>query len=328
MPAGYGTPTGLAVDPADDDVWFVAQGPDQKLFHWSHDAGKITDTFSIHGMRAGEFTPITIDTAHRIWLGMNQKLLVLRPGRHDLRQIALPPVKVGSARSGLPNPGIPDFGAHSSIDAIAVGPRGSIVVSRLFATELQTVDASTFAIGTIALPDNTAMPGLGEDDIAGDGRHIAAALYSSTHEHRLGQLHDGAWITASPCGAYAVTIADRYLALSGDKCVAGRKTASAPVKVENIPVTGLPEHSLAGIVSRSLVAVTVPGGLVAATATTQSPLISLGKVAAGSSIGGNGTGDPKKLVPIRPVLMRSGSNNNLYFVPANQRRIGLVHHES
>lgn len=332
LPAGYGTPTGLATDTTNDDVWFFAQGPDQRLFHWSHELGKITDSYPIDNTdpatQAGQFTPIALDSAGKIWLGINQTLIVLTPGRDDLQQVALPPVQVGAAGSGLPHTSIPDFGAHTSIDAISSGPKGTLVASRMFATELQTVNTSSFEIGTIPLPGNTAVAGLGAGDLAGDGNRIAVALYASDREHQLGQLTDGAWSTTSPCDAYSVAIAGQYLATSGAGCVAGGPNTTGPTTVKPIPVPGLPEHSMIAIVRNAMIVSTVSDGLIAATATSQSPVISLGKVAAGPSIGGNSTDDPDRLIPIRPVLMDSAGDGNVYFVPANQSRIGLARYTS
>lgn len=337
-PAGYGTPTGLAVDPTDDDVWFFAQGPDQRLFHWSRSQRKIADSYRIddtdRAMAAGEFTPIAIDAAHRVWLGINQTLVVVSPGRADpIREVKLPAVEVAPAGGGLQHPpGGPDFGAHASIDAIATGPGGSIVTSRTFATQLQTVDTSTYAIDTIALPHGTAIASLGAGDLASSptGNNVAVALYSSDRKPELGQFVDGRWTTASPCGADSVTVADRTIAVAGEGCVAtGRlPTMDEPASLSPVSVTGLPEKPAVAVVSGDTVVVTVPGGLVGVTRSTRTPVISLGQVTAGVSFGGGSSADPDRLVPVRPALMRSGSSGTVYFVPANRSEIGLVQHTS
>lgn len=335
LPGRYGTPTGLAVDSITHDVWFFAQGPDQRLFHWSQSQGKITDSYRIdnadRAMAAGEFTPITIDAAHRGWLGINQTVLVFTPGKGEpVREIKLPAVTIGRAGSGLPHPGGPDFGRHASITAIAAGPGGTIATSRTFATELQTIDTSTYTVGTIPLPHGTAVASLGAGDLASSptGNDVAVALYSSDRKAELGQLVNATWTIGSPCGADSVTVAHRIIAVAGDGCVATGHlpTTDTPAATATASITGLPEKPAVAAVSDQTIVVTVPGGLVAATGSTQTPLISLGQTVAGPSLGGDHSADPNRLVPVRPELMRSGPTGMVYFVPANRSEIGLVQH--
>ncbi len=79
-------------------------------------------------------------------------------------------------------------------------------MARMFATELQGVDASAGTASAIPLSAGTALAGLGHD-LAGDGSTpIVAALYTSSAKHELGQYVDWVWSIYHGCATYAVSM--------------------------------------------------------------------------------------------------------------------------
>lgn len=338
LPSGYQAPTGLATDES-NGVWFFAQGlingsPQETLFHWSPTPQALTAyavDVSSAALNAGLDTPIVVDQSGRAWLGINQSLLVATPGLAGLRVLSLPPVALGAPGSGLPSLPGPQPGDIAPIESLALGPGGTIVVARAFATELQVVDPSSLAVSSIPLPAGTALAGLGANDLASeaDGGVIAAALYSGSGVHELGQYVNGTWsLTPAPCPAYAVAISASTLVVSGPGCVAAGtipSAASGPVEITSLSVRGLPQGTPRAIaLNGTTVLVDLGAGVVSARGGSQSGPVSLGETDPGPSVGGSGGGISTP-VPIAMALVAPAGGGGAWFVPnGGAARVGQI----
>jgi hypothetical protein len=229
LPAGYAPPTAIAADPQDGGVWAFADGrvsgePEETLFHWSVSGVETRYPIRVSSaLLAGMSTPILVGDSGWVWIGINTTLVSVNARTGTEKFISMPPVTVGAEGSGLPQGPGADPGANVSIDSLAWASPMTIVVGREFATELQTIDLSTRTVGVIRLPADTALAGLGSGDLAGveGGRQLAAALYTSSARHEVGDYFDGSWrIIHAPCSTYAVSAWGRQLAISGPHCVA------------------------------------------------------------------------------------------------------------
>jgi hypothetical protein len=337
LPAGYVAPTGIAPD-STGGLWMLAAGrvagsPRETLFHWTGVSG-VLSSYAINGSATGSGvgmrTPIVVDDAGDVWLGINSTLVDFNPASGEATTVRLPAVTMGARGSGLPSLPTRDPGAHAEIDALAISSNGSIVVGRAFATELQTVDPNTLAVETIALPSGTALAGLGAGDISSSsaGGMVAATLYSGSGVHEIGLLVHGYWSTSStPCHAYATSMAHQVLAVSGPRCVATAtlSTNRTPAVLRSLHVVALTENPCAVAVSDSTILVCVSGGMAALTNGKQSPTFSLGRVRVTPSIGGSGSGSGASSQAVTPALLCTGSLGTEWFVPAQKGAVvGLI----
>lgn len=344
LPSGYEQPTGLASD-SSGGVWFFAQGladdvPQETLFHWSSAqqpmSRYVIDT-SETSLNAGQYTPVIADQAGGAWLGINNHLLFTVPGSSELQVVPLPAVTVGAPDSGLPQlPGM-DPGNTAPVESLAIGPGGTILVARTFATELQVVDPATLAVSTIPLPASTAFVGMGASDLASgnSGSLVAAVLYSSSGVHELGQYVDNAWTVSDvPCGAYEATISAGTLAIDGDGCVAagaisstsaGTSSAQAPVQLTSVTIQGLPHGPVHAIALDSSAVLTDLGpGIVSADGELQSTAVTLGDFVPGPSSKGDGQATPSPQ-PVTMTLVAPAAIGSVWFVPdGGGPRLGLV----
>ena len=337
LPAGYETPTGLALDTS-GGVWAFSQAlvngtPLESLFHWSANF-TLLSSYAIDptdaDLQAGLQTPVVIDSSGTAWLGLNSTLVIAKPSQPTLTTVSLPSVTVGSSGSGLPTFPGPNPGAETPIDSLAVAPDGSIIVGRAFATELQEVNTSTLDVANIALPQGTALAGLGVGDVSrsmtnGD---IAAALYSSSGVHELGQYMQGAWsVDGGSCPAYATSMSQQELVVTGPACVASASITqdSSAVTVQPLSLTGLTNLPCAAQISPTTLLVCVSGGVSALIGSSQSPTIQLGEAPTGPSIGGSPSGVKDGLVPVLPSLICSGEIGEAWFISRQAGgTIGLI----
>jgi hypothetical protein len=341
MPAGYDAPSSLVADASGRSVWFFAQGrvdgrPRETLFEWSVSSGGLRAypiDNSDRALEAGAWTPIVVDRSGRAWLGINSTLVIFRPDGSRARLLALPPVKVGNRKRGLPGSPGPDPGRHANIDALALGPGGSIDVARAFATELQSVNPRTLHVRDITLPTDSAIAGLGEDIVSGAGV-VAAVLYKGTGVHELGQYTRRSWsISDRPCAAYGASASGSVLVVSGPNCVERgtilEREAATMSRLHVPSFAGLPHPAIAS--SPSTILSATRHGL-AVTKAGRSVVISLGKIKVREGPPSGGGPSPparaysaSKNVDIVPGLMSSIGNGEAWFVPEPAGRvIGLV----
>ena len=237
LPVGYSEPTGIVSDGA-GGIFLFANGQVKgtaanTLFHWD-DSTQSLLSYAIDEpsgtLAPGQWTPLLVDDAGNVFIGIHSTLLEFDPSTRATQSTDLPAVSVGAPGSGLPFlPPPPGSGASTgtdpdaTIDSLALSSTGEIVVARQFATELQVVDPSTLTVGTMPLPAATALAGLGEGDLSSSSSKgvLAAALYTASGEHELGQLVQGSWSESdSPCPAFSTSVSENELVVSGPQCVA------------------------------------------------------------------------------------------------------------
>lgn len=341
MPTGYQLPTGLTPD-AGGGVWFFAQGTvggvaRETLFHWSRASRSLVsyqvDFAKNPSLATGGDTPVLTDQSGRAWVGINHSLLIATPGSARLRTLTLPAVSVGAPGSGLPHfptgPEFPAPGVIAPVESLAVGPGGRILVARMFATELQVVDPKSLTVSDIPLPAGTALAGLGQNDLgSGNGGDlVAAVLYSGKGVHELGQYANGRWtVTSAPCPAYAASVSEQTVVVSGPACVAAGAIGSGSagtVALSSVRVRGLSSGPpMAIALDRSTVLVDLTRrGVVTERAAGQSSPSSLGKYVP-DSLQGQASTTP---VPVTIALAVPAAGGGIWFIPdAGTARVGLI----
>jgi hypothetical protein len=344
LPAGYSEPTGIVSDNA-GGLWFFAIGQvsGYTLFHWQTSTESLS-SYAIDDSDStgapGEWTPLLVDNAGNVWIGIHSTLVEFDPSTGTMNSTDLPPVSVGPPGSGLPSlpptPGSSDSSTgtdpNATIDSLVPSSTGGIVVGRQFATELQVVDPKTLTVGTIPLPTATALAGLGEGDISSSPSSgvLVAALYAASGAHELGQLVQGSWnVSSTPCPANSTSISNNELVVSGPQCVAAGPLAdNTVVALTQIDASGLTATPCVAPISSSVVLACVQGGVAGLNNGTGSaadtPVVSLGEVSAGPSSGFNGVTPTSGLEPIVPTLICAGGVGQAWFVPSDESMIGLV----
>lgn len=346
LPAGYDQPTGLVSDGA-GGLWFFASGQvngvaETTLFHWNNGTGSLSSypiDASSGSLAPGLWTPLLVDNAGNVWIGMHSTLVEVDPSTGATQFTDLPAVTVGAPGSGLPSlppiPGSSDTSTgtdtNATIDSLAVSSTGGVVVGRQFATELQVVDPNTLTVGTIPLPAGTALAGLGEGDISSSSSSgvLAAALYAPSGVHELGQLVQGSWnVSSTPCPTTSTSISNNELVVSGPKCVAaGALSSSNTVSLTQIDASGLMTNPCAAAISDSVFLACVKGGVAGlgsgTSASADASVVSLGQVSAAPPIGGGMT-PASGLEPVAPTLFCAGGAGEAWFVPSAEPMIGLI----
>jgi hypothetical protein len=317
----------------------VASGANaETIFEWSSSTDSLTSypiQTTSDDLGIGAFAPITIDDSGSIWIGLNRTLLRLNPQTGAETTLALPPVEVAAAGSGLPEyPGPP--GQYNAIDSLVLDGAGDIVVSRTFATQLQSVDPSSFAVSDLDVPLGTVLAGYGGADLASDEttNGLAVVLFSASNGNELGQYVNGDWyVGGGGCPAMGVTYSDNELAVSGQDCVtlgSGGSGQSPEVFTESIAIQEIPYVG----VFRLNNGVTVGGsttGLTSIASGGQDTGISLGSVYSSPSVGAssnsykvNGSSEPDTVL-ISPALIAPSGADQIWFVPAQGiAEVGLV----
>ena len=152
LPAGYPSPSNLAVA-SDGSAWFWQNAATEAtLFHWipteplaSVQLGSPTAL----GLITGSENAITVDSSGRVRIGANLTLLSYDPTTHVTNQVALPPASSDpSTDQNRP----PPLRGLEAISSLAADSNGNIAIALSDANSVLIYNASTSTFTSVTLP--------------------------------------------------------------------------------------------------------------------------------------------------------------------------------
>lgn len=342
VPNGYGTPSGIAAD-SSGGVWYFAESADAyTLFHFNAQTGKTTryQLPRSSATRAGMVTPIVVEGANDVWIGINHTLAEVNVSTRAVKLVALPTLPLAS-KQVIKTPAAPRGSsktAFEDVQSLAASPDGQLYVGRLFSSELQSYDPANGSFKTYDYPSGSVLEGYGTDLAALSNGTVDAVLLSrsSGQEGTSALESHGAsgWSTVATgdCVVRSVTRSAGRLLAVGSGCASGasaQASAAAP-RVLPMMATGPSLGTLGSGVSLSstegLVGTPEGAELLRGSQATAIPLGSV--VIAPSSGGAVQQGARPKQDRIAPMLLglvSSESGGQVWFTSGyGGPQIGLI----
>ncbi len=237
LPDGFAAPSGLVAVPS--GVWFFdASQNTRELFYWSSSSSSLVgyelppSDNDDPALAVSSRTPMAIDAAGNIWIGINRAVLRFDPQTLSWSRTDLPadPLVASDVLSPPPFVGSSPY-SFEVVDALIAPSDGSIVVGRMFSSVLDVI-SSTGDVSALPLPTGSVLPGDGPKDLAAlPGGEVGAVLYRAgvtVGSWQLGLANsNGQWSDSTPCSEVTgVTSASGVVVAFGPNCIAWA-TASA-----------------------------------------------------------------------------------------------------
>ncbi len=330
VPTGYSNPSGLATA-GTSVVWYFAESATQDtLFRFDQASGNVRQIQipPTPALRSGLFTPLALEGATAVWIGINSTLVEVNQTTGMATLIDLPPISLLPPTVAQPPsvPGGQQGTAYEGIESLSIEPNGTVVVGRLFASALQTYAPSTNEFGQIALPSGSMLV-TAQQNLSTSSTGLVSALLWVTRISGLGVLAqwDGtAWkMPVTSCGAATLSSSGADVLVSGQGCaalVSQPSGAAASTQVAVHQLTASPNLTGTGALLGRAAAL-LSTGTGAQIIDSQGALaVGLGTMLAGPSVGGGESGGQQsgtREVPILLGLTASAGDGSVWFTLAN-----------